>query len=94
MLQGRMDKNNGSSWLSKDLIYYAVSHDGGASWSEPLAISDDDAWADGFPSIATDGTLVHVAWQQKQGDANDVYYTHSLPFELHLGIGLKDYGRE
>ena len=75
-----------------DRIYYAVSHDGGATWSQPLAVSPDDAWPDGFPTLATDGTLCHVAWQQKElGSDNDIYYSHSLPFVWHLVLALKDY---
>ena len=75
-----------------DRIYYAVSHDGGAKWSQPLAVSPDDAWADGFPTLGTDGTLCHVAWQQKElGSDNDIYYSHSLPFVRYLGLGFKDY---
>ena len=80
---------DGDIW---DRIYWAVSHDGGASWSEPLAISADDTWADGFPAIATDGTLVHVAWQQQELISdNDIYYAHSLPLVYHFALGLKGY---
>ena len=75
-----------------DRIYYAVSHDGGATWSQPLAVSPDDAWPDGFPTLGTDGSLCHVAWQQKElGNDNDIYYAHSLPLVWHFGLGLKDY---
>ncbi|HUW95266.1 MAG TPA: sialidase family protein [Anaerolineae bacterium] len=80
---------DGDIW---DRIYWAVSHDGGASWSEPLAISADDTWADGFPAIATDGTLVHVAWQQQELISdNDIYYAHSLPLVYHFALAFKGY---
>ncbi|MGB3905219.1 MAG: hypothetical protein WBB22_09870, partial [Anaerolineae bacterium] len=73
-------------------IYYAMSDDSGASWSQPMAISPDDDWADGFATIATDGTLVHVAWQQKGlGDDNDIYYSHSLPIFTLFPFVVKDY---
>jgi len=75
-----------------DRIYYAVSHDGGATWSQPIAVSPDDAWADGFPTLGTDGTLCHVAWQQEElGSDNDIYYAHSLPLVYHFALGLKGY---
>jgi hypothetical protein len=62
------------------------------SWSPPTAISPDDAWSDGFPAIATDGTLAHVAWQQKaSGTDNDIYYAHSLPIIRYAALALKDY---
>jgi len=73
-------------------IYYAVSEDHGASWSEPMAISPDDGWADGFSTIGTYETLVHVAWQQKGlVDDSDIYYSHSLPFFVLYPLALKDY---
>lgn len=75
-----------------DRIYHAVSDDQGASWSQPKAISPDDAWPDGFPFIAGDGNLVHVAWQQKGvGNDNDIYYSHSLPISALLPLALKGY---
>ena len=75
-----------------DRIYYAMSENQGVSWSPPIAISPDDAWPDWFPSIATDGVLAHVAWQQgvPLGD-NDVYYAHSLPINRYFALALKDY---
>lgn len=82
-------RKDGDIW---DRIYWAVSHDGGASWSEPLAISANDAWPDGFPTIATDGTLVHVAWQQQElVSDNDIYYAHSLPLVWHFALVFKEY---
>lgn len=75
-----------------DRIYYAMSEDQGLSWSPPIAISIDDAWSDGFPTIATDGTLAHVAWQQKaSGTDNDIYYAHSLSIIRYTPLALKDY---
>lgn len=76
------------SW---DRIYYTLSEDQGASWSQPIGISPDDAWADVLPTLATYGTLAHVAWQQKElGDDNDVYYVHSAP-GVSFPLVLKDY---
>ncbi|TKJ31105.1 MAG: hypothetical protein CEE40_02290 [Chloroflexi bacterium B3_Chlor] len=78
---------------SSDRIYYAMSEDQGASWSQPMAISPpNDEWADGFATIATDGTLIHIAWQQKElADDNDIYYVHSLPIITYYPLALKDY---
>ncbi len=75
-----------------DRIYCAVSHDGGTSWSEPLAISENDAHSDDFPIVATDGTLVHMVWQQQELlQDNDIYYAHTLPLVWHLALGFKEY---
>lgn len=75
-----------------DRIYHVMSDDQGESWSQPTAISPDDAWPDGYPTMATDGTLVHLAWQQKGlVDDNDIYYSHSLPICSLLPLALKDY---
>jgi hypothetical protein len=77
---------------SYDRIYHVMSDDQGASWSQPMAISPDDAWPDGFPFIVGDGNLVHVAWQQKGlGTDNDIYYSHSLPVSTLLPLALKGY---
>lgn len=75
-----------------DRIYHVLSDDQGESWCQPMAISPDDAWPDGYPTMATDGTLVHVAWQQKGIiPDNDIYYSHSLPICSLLPLALKDY---
>jgi hypothetical protein len=80
---------DGDVW---DRIYYAVSHDGGTFWSEPLAISENDVWSDGFPAVADDGTLVHLVWQQQElVNDNDIYYAHSLPLAFHFALGFKEY---
>jgi hypothetical protein len=80
---------------SSDRIYHALSGDGGAHWSAPRAVSPHDGWPDGLPTIATDETLVHAAWQQKTiGDDHnddDIYYSHSLPVSSLLPLALKDY---
>ena len=77
---------------SSDRIYYAMSDDSGASWSQTMAISPDDDWADGFATIATDGTLVHVAWQQRGlGDDSDIYYVRGFPIITYFSLALKDY---
>lgn len=75
-----------------DRIYYAVSEDQGVSWSQPIGISPDDASPDVLPTLAMDGTLAHVAWQQKeQGDDNDIYYSHTGSAMSLLPLVLKDY---
>ena len=76
---------------NSDRIYYAMSEDHGASWSQPMAVSPPgDDWADGFATIGTDGTLVHVAWQEK-GVGESIYYVHSLRFITYHSLALKDY---
>lgn len=75
-----------------DRIYYAVSSDGGASWWGPVAVSPDDAWPDGLPTVATDATLVHVAWQERVSAADsDIWHSHSLPLVARFPLALKGY---
>jgi len=75
-----------------DRIYYAVSEDGGLSWSEPVPVSPRDGWPDGFPSLAADETFVHVVWQEKvSGMDQDIYYTRRFPVRIPFPLGLKVY---
>lgn len=76
-----------------DRIYYAMSEDYGASWSDPVAISSNDAWPDGFATIATDGTLVHVGWQQQEEPLfdQDIYYARDFPVVLMSPLIFKNY---
>jgi hypothetical protein len=75
-----------------DRIYYTASHDGGETWSQPIVVSTDDAWPDGFPAVSTDGNLIHIAWQQKGLDPdNDIYYSHGLPLFCRFALAFKGY---
>lgn len=66
-------------------VYDRASYDGGATWSEPRVLSDDDAKNFGgqyFPnvSVSPNGRIDVVWWdtRDKQGlRATDVYYTYS-----------------
>jgi hypothetical protein len=79
-------------YSDSDRIYYAVSGDGGLSWSKPLPVSPRDSWPDGFPSLAADETFVHLVWQEKvSGLDQDVYYTRRFPIWTLFPLGLKEF---
>jgi hypothetical protein len=75
-----------------DRIYYSVSNDGGASWSEPVPATPRDSWPDGFASLAAAGDFVHLIYQQKVSSADqDIYYTKRFPISAPLSLALKAY---
>jgi hypothetical protein len=79
-------------YADSDRIYYAVSEDGGLSWSKPLPVSPRDGWPDGFPRLAADETFVHLVWQEKvSGLDQDVYYTRRFPIWFLFPLGLKEF---
>lgn len=74
-----------------DRIYYASSEDGGASWSVPGPISADDPSPDRFPTIATDGRVLHVAWQQQASLSDqDIYYSRRFPHAYVLPLIFRE----
>jgi hypothetical protein len=77
-------------YADSDRIYYAVSEDGGVSWSEPVPVSPKDIWPDGFPSLAADEKFVHIVWQEKVSSTDqDIYYTRRFPVKASLPLVLK-----
>jgi len=77
-------------YSDSDRIYYAVSEDGGLSWSEPVPVSPKDIWPDGFPSLTADAEFVHVVWQEKVSNTDqDIYYTRRFPVRIPLPLALK-----
>jgi len=77
-------------YSDSDRIYYAVSEDGGLSWSDPVPVSPRDRWPDGFPALAADGQFVHLVWQEKVSSIDqDVYYTRRFPVRIPLPLALK-----
>jgi hypothetical protein len=77
------------TWFDHDRgegdVYVAWSRDGGANWSEPVRVHDDDAaaMADQFYpaiSVGPDGTI-DVSWWDRREDPNnrrfDVFHTYS-----------------
>ena len=79
-------------YSDSDRIYYAVSEDGGLSWSEPVPVSPRDSWPDGFPSLAADEKFVHVVWQEKvSGIDQDIYYTRRFPVRIPFPLAMKAY---
>jgi hypothetical protein len=79
-------------YSDSDRIYYAVSDDGGLSWSQPVPVSPKDSWPDGFPSLAADPEFVHVVWQEKvSGTDQDIYYTRRFPIRFPFPLAMKTY---
>jgi hypothetical protein len=75
-----------------DRIYYAVSDDGGTTWSDPVPATPRDSWPDGFPSLAIDDQFVYLLYQQKVTTADqDIYYTKRFPVRRSFPLGLKAY---
>jgi hypothetical protein len=73
-----------------DRIYYVVSKDGGASWSDPVPVSPRNSESDGFPSLAADERFVHVVWEERvSGTDHDINYARRFPVRLSLPLGLK-----
>jgi hypothetical protein len=64
-------------------VRYSRSTDRGATWSTPSTMNDVSAGHQFFPSLATEGRAVHVAWYDSRLDAGgtinalDVFYNRS-----------------
>lgn len=66
-------------------IYYKRSADGGISWGADTRITNNsaDSWG---PSVAVDGSVVHVTWMDKRnGGEYEVYYKRSSDGGLTWG---------
>ena len=73
-----------------DRIYYALSRDGGLTWSRPTAASPRDVWPDGFPSLVADEEFAHLVWQEKVSPSDqDIYYSRRLPVRLRFPLAGK-----
>jgi hypothetical protein len=71
-------------WNGTDAdVVYVRSTNGGTTWSAPIRMGDVAAGHQFFPSLDTDGTAVHVAWNDSRLDptgtisALDVFYNRS-----------------
>lgn len=83
---GRMGEDN------SDRIYYAVSEDGGQTWSDPIPLSPENTEPDGFPSLAADGQAVHLVWQEKVSDTDqDICYTRRFSLRFPCPLAMKAY---
>ncbi|SVB16425.1 uncharacterized protein METZ01_LOCUS169279, partial [marine metagenome] len=62
-----------------DRIYFSKSEDNGATWSNPIEISDSDtATSNMIPKIDVDGSNVHISWiGSPSGTDLSVYYSSS-----------------
>jgi len=75
-----------------DRIYYSVSDDRGAEWSDPVPVSPGNNEPDAFPSLGADAQFVHVVWQERVPPTDqDIYYNRRFPVRLSLPLTLKAY---
>jgi hypothetical protein len=61
-------------------LYYARSTDGGASWTEPLAIGKTQA---ARPAVLAAGDVIHLAWKEFDGQNSIVLVMHSSDGGAH-----------
>ncbi|MBZ0203903.1 MAG: T9SS type A sorting domain-containing protein [Ignavibacteria bacterium] len=57
-------------------IYYKRSSDGGLNW-EPVQRLTVDAAMSELPSIATNGSIIHVVWSDSRNGNSEIYYKRS-----------------
>ncbi len=67
------DKRNGG--MSED-IYYKYSSNGGVSWGSDVQLTINPAYSR-YPSIAVNGSDVHVVWFDYRDNNYEIYYKHS-----------------
>lgn len=58
-------------------IYHVRSLDGGDTWSGEHRVTPADDSASRFPSVATSGDVVHIAWMDFVGD-DTIHYARSI----------------
>ncbi len=58
-------------------IYYKRSANNGTDWSVDTRLTTDNAVSQ-FPSIAAEGSSVHVVWQDNRDGNREIYYKRSL----------------
>jgi len=57
-------------------IYYKRSTDAGMSWSSDIRLTNNTAFSR-YPSISTNGNLVHVVWHDTRDGSPAIYYKRS-----------------
>lgn len=57
-------------------IYYKCSSDNGSTWADDSRLTDDPASSQ-YPSIAVQGSNIHVVWADRRDGPNQPYYKHS-----------------
>ena len=60
-----------------DAILFSTSTDGGTTWSVPVNVSNNDLADASSPSLATDGTDLHVTWVDGTAGIRDILYSTS-----------------
>ncbi len=57
-------------------IFFKYSTDGGLTWSEDTCLTDHSAGSD-YPSVAAEGSDVHIVWEKKLNGNYEIFYKHS-----------------
>ena len=65
-------------------VYYKLSTDGGATWSNDLRLTNDPG-ASNIPSINISGSALHVVWQDNRDGNTEIYYKRN-PSGNPIGI--------
>jgi DNA-binding transcriptional ArsR family regulator len=68
-----MDERDGNSE-----IYYLKSVDGGVTWEDDVRLTEDDNAYSEYPSIAVEGEVVHVVWEDLRDGNSEIYYLKSV----------------
>ena len=88
---------NDSRDSSNDEIYYKRSTDGGLSWGEDTRLTFN-SWNSLRPSIAVNGSNVHIAWYDNRTQKYEIYYKNSTNSgvswspDIKLTNGFYDFG--
>lgn len=69
-------------------IYYIRSTDGGASWGAEIRLTNDASYA-GYPSAATTGTMVQVAWEDDRDGNLEIYHKSSVDGGANWGPDVR-----
>lgn len=75
---------SGYQYLSCLYISLSRSTDSGASWSRDTALTDSTIMYNRseMPSVSASGADVHVAWMDRRGGNNNIYYKRSVDLGL------------
>ncbi len=71
-------------------IYYKRSTDGGTNWGADTRLTNIDSANSESPSIAVNGSIVHVVWQDiRDGYYSEIYYKRSTDGGINWGADTR-----